>query len=184
MKKLKSTLLSIVIFASPITYSQTMKCELNIMKASVDGLMPEASPVQLNGSQVQSGHFDPSKCSETLTSELKIILCTQENKDAVGIFEANVLIEDIHSKKDDLGFTNANVLLATARNGAKLITLNSQSGLTPHFIKKMTAAKIKFPEYQGGDSLAIDDVVEKAFKKGILVESDIVVVSLDSCEIK
>lgn len=183
MKKLMPFLGMLAI--SSTGFAGTMDCQIGFTTASSGGLMPSEKIVTLKTTSVQKpASLDLKKCSVTLTADLKINLCAVEDAEALGIYKAEVVIEDPKGIDNGLNFSVADNLLATAKNGGKLIALNSKSALSPVFIKKMVAANLEFPEYQGGDSLMIDEAVAGAVKKGVLAENDIVTIAITSCSVK
>lgn len=187
MKTLSLTLLSSLILVTSAVQAKTMTCELGVLRASSGGLMPANENIQFKDSVViQDGHLNIDKCTQTQITDMKLSLCALEYKQTIGIYNVELLIEDVQSdlkSQDTFDFTSAATLFATARNGSDLVDLKTESALTPQFIKKMNTAKIKFPDYKGGDSLMIDDAVKKAYKKGVLRESDIVTVDVRSCKL-
>lgn len=163
-----------------------MECSVNVLTASTSGLMPSEKPVALKIARVQDqGNLDLKKCSSTAISDLQVTFCAIEDSEALGVYMAEIVVEDKNeTDKESLNFTSGNTVLATPKKGRELVGLMSRSALSPIFIKKMIAAKLDFPDYQGGDSLQIDLAVEKAVKAGAINFSDIVSLSLDSCQLK
>lgn len=182
MKQLVTFLGALVI--SSTVMAKTMECNVSMNMANAGGLMPAERMVKLQGVKVQSGHLDVNQCSLSQISNLSVTLCGIESTEAMGVYSAEILIEELGAKKEEMNVTAAYSMLGTSKAGKGLVELNSKSALSPSFTKKLMEANIQFPEYQGGDSLAIDESVATAFKKGVVTESDIVSISIDSCEIK
>jgi hypothetical protein len=179
------TFLSLLAISST-GFAKNIECNITLTHASSGGLMPIEKAITLTQTNLQkSESLGLNQCSSNSVSDLKILFCGIEDSEAVGIFKVELLIEE-NSKlsSEEVGFTSAGSLLAISKKGGKLINLDSKSGLSPVFIKKMNAAKLDFPDYKGGDSLQIDDVVADAHKKGVLKDSDVVSVDFESCILK
>jgi len=132
-----------------------------------------------------AGSLDLKKCSHTKISDLNIVACGLEDSEAVGVYRAELNISDkLTATNDAFDSTTATDLLATPKKGTQLVSLVATSALSPVFIKKMTAASIEIPNYQGGDSLEIDDAIAAAMKKGVLTTQDIVAIAIDHCRLK
>lgn len=162
-----------------------MTCKVSLAKANAAGLMPLENDITLNIARIQSSNFELNKCSKTEVKEhnLTLSLCATEDTEAIGIFSAGVIVTDSGAK--ELQFASASQLMATPRaSGRPLVFLRGESTLTDSFKAKMEAAGLEFPQYSGGDSLAIDDAVKNAFAKGVLTEKDIVSVGITDCFIK
>lgn len=184
MKKMM-TLFSILTISSTV-FAKNLECNISILKASSGGLMPAEKTISLKETLIQGNRLDLAKCSNTIVSNLKLNLCGIEDSEAVGVYTAELLIDENKSQPSDaFAFTSATGLFANSKKGeGKLVRLNSQDGLSPVFVKKMTDANLNFTDYKGGDSLQIDEDVAAAFKKGVLTDSDIVSISIESCHIK
>ncbi len=171
---------------SSTALANNIECNINLLQASAGGLMPIEMAVTLKQTLLQkSGFLELKQCSDNVISDLKIQLCAIEDSEALGVYKAELVIEDNNKQpSDEIDFTNAVSLLAVSKNGGSLVSLSSQSGLSPVFIKKMIAAKLDFPDFRGGDSLQIDAVVSSAYSKGVLKNSDIVAIDIESCTLK
>ncbi len=184
MKKMM-TLFSILTISSTV-FAKNIECNISILKAASGGLMPAEKTITLKETPIQGNRLDLAKCSTTIVSDLKLSLCGIEDSEAIGVFNAELMLDENSTQEPDaFAFTSAGALFANSKKGeGKLVRLNSQAALSPVFVKKMHAAKLDFTDYKGGDSLQIDEDVAAAFKKGVLTDSDIVSISIESCRIK
>lgn len=179
------TILSLLAISST-GFAKNIECNINLLQASSGGLMPVQKAITLKQTLLQkSGALDLNQCSTNIVSDLKIQFCGIEDAEAVGVFKAELVMDENNKQpSEEIDFTSAGSLLAISKKGGKLVILDSKSGLSPVFIKKMSAAKLDFPDYKGGDSLQIDEAVADAHKKGVLKDSDVVSIEIESCILK
>ncbi|KHD87706.1 MAG: hypothetical protein OM95_12830 [Bdellovibrio sp. ArHS] len=163
----------------------SMECSVNMTTATSGGLMPIEKAITLNATEIQQEtRLELAKCSDTTLAGMTVKLCAIEDGDAAGVFHAELSIER-EAGGDELDFTAARDILALSKKQQRaLVSVVSESALSPHFVKKMDDANMTFPEYKGGDSLMIDEAVAAAFKKGVLNKSDVVTVGIERCRIK
>lgn len=183
-KSISITAAALLLSLGSQAMAASMECSIGLTTATAGGLMPMERTITLKASEVRpEAKMELSECTDSDILGMTVTLCAIEDGDALGVFHAELFIN--RDGGEELEFTSAKDIFAYSKKRAgALVSLFSEGTLTPQFMKKMDDANLTYPEYKGGDSLAIDDAVSAAFKKGVLNKNDIVSLSIESCRLK
>lgn len=178
MKKFLTICALLAISTSAI--ADTMTCKIRPLRASTIGLMPDDNSkiITLTATVVpfsKTNSTDILKyCRSTQLENRKVELCVLEAA-YVGVYNV-----DIATTEQGQDFpTSSTYSLGMLRSGKGLAFITGKDGIMSSVQEKMSDAKIKMPDALEGDSLQIDEAIEKGVKKGVIKEGDLMSLSLD-----
>lgn len=162
--------------------ASTMTCKLGVYVASVSGLMPLEKDLTISGIQIQSTQgFDLEKCQNDTYAGVDMSLCALDTE-AKGVYKIELSL--FARGQRDFEYHSVGQILAEPKKGSTLVGFEFKTAMNPYFTTRASAKGINVPEYTGGDSLAIDEAVGEAVKKGIVDKSDVVAISIGDCSTK
>lgn len=162
--------------------ASSMTCKLTVHVASVSGLTPLAKDLVISGIQIQPSHrFELDACQNESYGDMELSLCALDTL-AKGVYK--IELSAFARGQKDFDYHSVGQILAEPKKGDILVGFEFKTVMNPQFTTRASAKGIDVPEYTGGDSLAIDDAVSEAFKKGIVNNSDVVAVSIGDCSAK
>lgn len=187
MKKICHVLAAaaLAISATPALASgKKITCQLSINTADRSGyLMPSEETITVSGKVAEGNMLARgldafmASCSNVQAKGLTLKLCSSST-DFVGLYDVGVLLENSGVT------TAATALMGTLKsNGKSLDIINSTVAVSPEIVSRLSNANIEVPTEMQGDSVAVDDALEAASRKGLIKGDEIATVGIQGCAI-